>query len=83
MNLIMMKGSITLVIYEAITYSYNTINYIKLLEEQLLRIFKSLASTFIIKMITMKYNDHSGVYEHIVKMSDMASQFEVNRHDNF
>ena len=31
----------------------------------------------------MKYNDHSGVYEHIVKMSDMASQFEVNRHDNF
>ena len=78
-----MKGSITLVIYEAITYSYNTINYIKLLEEQLLRISKSLASTFIIKTITMKYNDYSGVYEHIIKKSNMASQFEVNRHDNF
>ena len=33
MNLIMMKGSITSVIHRAITYSYNPISYIKLVEE--------------------------------------------------
>ena len=29
-----------------------------------------------IKMITMKYDGHSGVREHIMKMSDMASQLK-------
>ena len=29
-----------------------------------------------IKMITMKYDGHSGVHEHIMKMSDMASQLK-------
>ena len=33
MNVIMMKGSITSVIHRAITYSYNPISYIKLVEE--------------------------------------------------
>ena len=35
-----------------------------------------MASTLIIKMITMKYDGHSGVREHIMKMSDMASQLK-------
>ena len=48
-------------------------NYIKSLEEQFLGTSKSLASTLMIKMITMKYDGHSGVREHIMKMSDMAS----------
>ena len=50
--------------------------YIKSIEEQYLRTFKSLASTLMIKMITMKYDGHSGVREHIMKMSYKTSQLK-------
>ena len=76
MSLMIMKGSITLTIRGAIPDSDNAMNYIKFVEEQFLGTSKSLASTLMIKMITMKYDGHSGVREHIMKMSDMASQLK-------
>ena len=72
MSLMIMKCSITPAIRGAIPDSDNAMSYIKSVEEQFLGTSKSLASTLIIKMITMKYDGHSGVREHIMKMSDMA-----------
>ncbi|RVW73194.1 Retrovirus-related Pol polyprotein from transposon TNT 1-94 [Vitis vinifera] len=76
MSLMIMKGSITPAIRGAIPDSDNAMSYIKSVEEQFLGTSKSLASTLMIKMITMKYDGHSGVREHIMKMSDMASQLK-------
>ncbi|RVW24034.1 Retrovirus-related Pol polyprotein from transposon TNT 1-94 [Vitis vinifera] len=76
MSLMIMKGSITPAIRGAIPDSNNAMTYIKSVEEQFLGTSKSLASTLMIKMITMKYDGHSGVREHIMKMSDMASQLK-------
>ena len=76
MSLMIMKGSITPAIRGAIPNSDNAMSYIKSVEEQFLGTSKSLASTFMIKMITMKYDGHSAVREHIMKMSDMASQLK-------
>ena len=71
-----MKGSITPAIRGAIPDSDNAMTYIKSVEEQFLGTSKFLASTLMIKMITMKYDGHSGVREHIMKMSDMTSQLK-------
>ncbi|RVW86998.1 Retrovirus-related Pol polyprotein from transposon TNT 1-94 [Vitis vinifera] len=76
MSLMIMKGSITPAIREAIPDSDNAMSYIKSVKEQFLGTSKSLASTLMIKMITMKYDGHSGVREHIMKMSDMVSQLK-------
>lgn len=76
MSLMIMKGSITPTIRGAIPDSDNAMTYIKSVEKQFLGTSKSLASTLMIKMITMKYDGHSGVREHIMKMSDMASQLK-------
>ena len=76
MSLMIMKGSITPAICGAISDSNNVMSYIKSVEEQFLGTFKSLESTLMIKMITMKYDGHSSVREHIMKMSDMASQLK-------
>ncbi|RVW78975.1 hypothetical protein CK203_040164 [Vitis vinifera] len=76
MSLMIMKGSITPAIRGAIPDSDNAMTYIKLVEEQFLGTSKSLASTLMIKMITMKYDGHSGVCEHIMKMSGMVSQLK-------
>ena len=76
MSPMIMKGSITPAICGAILDSDNAMSYIKSVEEQFLGTSKSLASTLMIKMITMKYDGHSGVREHIMKMSDMASQLK-------
>ena len=72
-----MKGSITREIRGAISDSNNVMSYMKLIEEQFLGTSKSLASTLMIKMITIKYDGHSGVCKHIMKMSDMASQIKA------
>ena len=63
-------------IHGAISNSNNAMTYMKSVEEQFLGTSKSLVSTLMIKMITMKYDGHSGVREHIMKMSDMASQLK-------
>ena len=76
MSLMIMKGSITPTIRGAISDLDNAMNYIKSVEKRFSGTSKSLASTLIIKMITMKYNGHSGLREHIMKMSDMASQLK-------
>ena len=76
MSLMIMKGSITPAIHGAISNSDNAMSYIKSIGEQLLGTSKSLESTLMIKQITMKYDGHSGVCEHVMKMSDMASQLK-------
>ena len=76
MSLMIMKGSITPAIRGVIPDSNNAMSYIKSVEKQFLGTSESLASTLMIKMITMKYDGHSGVREHIMKMSDMASQLK-------
>ena len=76
MSLMIMKGSITPAICGAISDSNNVMSYIKSVEEQFLGTSKSLESTLMIKMITMKYDGHSSVCEYIMKMSDMASQLK-------
>lgn len=76
MSLMIMKGSITPAIRGAIPDSDNAMTYIKSVEEQFLGTSRSLSSTLMIKMITMKYDGHSGVHEHIMKMSDKASQLK-------
>ena len=48
----------------------------KLIEENFLGTSKSLENTLMIKTITIKYDGHSGVCEHIIKMSNMASQLK-------
>ena len=48
----------------------------KSVKEQFLGTSKSLTSTPMIKMIKMKYDGHSGVREHIMKMSDMTSELK-------
>ena len=76
MSPMIMKSSITPTIRGAILDLDNAMSYIKLVEEQFLGTSKALTSTLMIKMITMKYDGHSGVSEHIMKMSDMASQLK-------
>ncbi|KAL6342265.1 hypothetical protein AAG906_006890 [Vitis piasezkii] len=76
MSLMIMKGSITPTIRGAIPDIDNAMSYIKSVEEQFLGTSKSLASTLMIKIVTMKYDGHSGVREHIMKMSDMTSQLK-------
>ncbi|KAL6322423.1 hypothetical protein AAG906_008078 [Vitis piasezkii] len=63
MSMMIMKGSITRAIRGAIPDSDNAMSYIKSVEEQFLGTSKSLASTLMIKMITMKYDGHSGVLD--------------------
>ena len=60
MSLMIMKCSITPAIRGAIPDSDNAMTYIKSVEEQFLGTSKFLASTLMIKMITMKYDGHSG-----------------------
>ena len=64
MIVIIMKGSITPTISGAISNSNNVMNYMKLVEEQFLKSVKSLESTLMIKIITLKYDGHSGVLAH-------------------
>ena len=84
MSLMIMKDSIIPTIRGLISDSNNVMSYMKLVEEQFLGISKSLEITLMIKMITMTYNHHTGVHEHIMKMSDIYGfSIERNEHDNF
>ncbi|GMP36789.1 hypothetical protein CsSME_00008798 [Camellia sinensis var. sinensis] len=76
LSLMIMKGSITPAIQGAISVSESAVSYMKSIEEQFIGTSKSLASTLMIKMMTMKYDGLSGVREHILKMNDMASQLK-------
>ncbi|XP_028084661.1 uncharacterized protein LOC114285766 [Camellia sinensis] len=76
LSLMIMKGSITPAIQGAIPVSESALSYMKSIEEQFIGTSKSLASTLMIKMMTMKYDGFSGVREHILKMNDMVSQLK-------
>ncbi|XP_028080539.1 uncharacterized protein LOC114282098 [Camellia sinensis] len=60
----------------AIPASESAVDYMKSVEEQFIRTSKSLASTLMIKVMTMKYDGLSGVREHILKM---ASQLKKDK----
>ncbi|XP_028093365.1 uncharacterized protein LOC114293488 [Camellia sinensis] len=76
LSLMIMKGSITPAIQGAIPAFESAVGYMKYIEEQFIGTSKSLASIFMIKMMTMKYDGLSSVREHILKMNDMASQLK-------
>ncbi|XP_028063904.1 uncharacterized protein LOC114267114 [Camellia sinensis] len=61
LSLMIMKGSIMPAIQGAIPISESAVNYMKSIEEQFIRTSKSLASTLMIKMMTMKYDGLSGI----------------------
>ncbi|KAK2988363.1 hypothetical protein RJ640_003918 [Escallonia rubra] len=75
-SLIIMKGSITTVIREAIPDSNNAKMYISHIEEQFQCSSKAHATTLITKMVTLKCSGSSGVREHILQMNDMTSQLK-------
>ncbi|XP_028054445.1 uncharacterized protein LOC114258657 [Camellia sinensis] len=76
LSLMIMKCSITPAIQGAIPVSESALSYMKSIEEQFIGTSISLTSTFMIKMMTMKYDGLSGVREHILKMNDMASELK-------
>ncbi|XP_071719601.1 uncharacterized protein [Rutidosis leptorrhynchoides] len=76
MSLMIMKNSISPAIRGVIPNSENAKEFLKFVEEQFKGSSKSHASTLILKMLTMKYDDVSGVREHIMMMNDMASKLK-------
>ncbi|XP_028123471.1 uncharacterized protein LOC114320593 [Camellia sinensis] len=66
LSLMIMKGSIMLAIQGALPIFESVVSYMKSIEEQFIGTSKSLATTLMIKMMTMKYNGLSGVREHIL-----------------
>ncbi|GJX26125.1 hypothetical protein Tco_0232421 [Tanacetum coccineum] len=60
----------------AIPDSKNEKEYLSSVEEQFKGTSKAHASTLILKMLTTKYDEASGVREHIMMMSDMANKLK-------
>ena len=50
--------------------------YLKAIEQQFETSDKTLASTLMTKMCSMKFNGTKGVYEHIMEMRDIAAQLK-------
>ncbi|GAV83621.1 UBN2_2 domain-containing protein [Cephalotus follicularis] len=76
MSLMIMKSSISVAIRGAISDSNDTKTYIASVEEQFKGSSKAHASTLIMKMLTTRYDETSGVREHIIMMNDMASKLK-------
>ncbi|XP_028079583.1 uncharacterized protein LOC114281329 [Camellia sinensis] len=76
LSLMIIKGSIMPAIQGAIPASESAMSDMKSIEEQFIGTSKSLASTLMIKMMTMKYDGLSGVCELILKMNGMAFQLK-------
>ncbi|XP_077213774.1 uncharacterized protein LOC143848666 [Tasmannia lanceolata] len=81
MSLMIMKSTISTSIRGGIPDSeeneeFTASEYLQAVEDQFKGSSKALASTLMMKMITMKYNGSSGVREHIMRMNDMASQLK-------
>ena len=76
MSLMIIKNSISIAIRGAIPNSDNAKTYLDSVEEQFKGTSKAHASTMILKMLTTKYDDVSGVREHIMMMSDMANKLK-------
>lgn len=76
MSLMIMKNSISVAIRGAIPESESAKEFLTFVEEQFKGSSKAHASTLILKMLTSKYDGISGVREHIMMMSDMASKLK-------
>lgn len=76
MSLMIMKNSIYVAIRGAIPESKNAKEFLTFVDEQFKGSSKAHASTLILKMLTSKYDGISGVREHIMMMSDMASKLK-------
>ncbi|XP_010260531.1 PREDICTED: uncharacterized protein LOC104599621 [Nelumbo nucifera] len=76
MSIMIIMSTISTAIRGAIPEKESTMDYLKAEEEHLVGSTKTLASTLMIKIITMKYDGRSGVREHIMKMRDMANQLK-------
>ncbi|XP_077249158.1 uncharacterized protein LOC143888602 [Tasmannia lanceolata] len=81
MSLMIMKSTISTSIRGGIPDSeeneeFTAKEYLQAVEGQFKGSSKALASTLMMKTITMKYNGSSGVREHIMRMNDMASQLK-------
>ncbi|KAK3002349.1 hypothetical protein RJ639_021364 [Escallonia herrerae] len=71
-----MRGSIMTAIHGAIPDSDNAKLYLAHIEEQFQDSSKAHATTFITKMVTLKYSGSNGVCEHILGTNNMASQLK-------
>ncbi|GJS40802.1 retrovirus-related pol polyprotein from transposon TNT 1-94 [Tanacetum coccineum] len=76
MSLMIMKNSISIAIRGAIPDTENDKEFLKSVEEQFKGSSKANVSTLILKMLTTKYDDLSGVRKHIMMMNDMASKLK-------
>ncbi|KAK3015554.1 hypothetical protein RJ639_007171 [Escallonia herrerae] len=75
-SLMIMKGFITITIRGAIPDSDNAKMHLAHIEKQFQGSSKAHATTFITKMVTLKYSGSSGDRKHILRMNDMASQLK-------
>ncbi|KAK3024978.1 hypothetical protein RJ639_042785 [Escallonia herrerae] len=75
-SLIILKGSIRIAIYGAITDSENVKLYFAHIEEQFQGSSKAHATTLITKMVMLKFCGSGGVCEHILRINDMDSQLK-------
>ncbi|XP_077242709.1 uncharacterized protein LOC143883248 [Tasmannia lanceolata] len=81
MSLMIMKSTISTSIRGAIPDTKDkkeltAKEYLVSIEEQFKGTSKALVSTLMMRMLTLRYDGQSGVREHIMKMSDMASQLK-------
>ena len=83
MSLMIMKNSIYVAIRGTIPKSDSVKEFFTFIEEQFKGSYKAHTSTFILKMLTNKYDGISGVCEHIMMMSDMASKLKGYGHGDF
>jgi hypothetical protein len=75
--LMVIKSSIKEVIRGGISDCETAKEYLKKVESQFTGSSKTYASTIIKKLVTEKYSFDSGVWEHILKMSNMASKLKI------
>ncbi|XP_010269099.1 PREDICTED: uncharacterized protein LOC104605861 [Nelumbo nucifera] len=73
-SLMIIRSTISIAIRGAIPEKESTMDYLKVVEKHFIGSTKTLASTLMIEMITMKYDGRSGIHEHIMKMRDMANK---------
>nr|XP_043639191.1 uncharacterized protein LOC122610262 [Erigeron canadensis] len=86
LSLMTVKNSIPLGLRGVIAESEKVKTYLKSVDDYFKGSSKALASSLMLKMLTLKYDGSSGVHEHIVKMSDMENKLktlEMEVSDNF
>nr|XP_043637900.1 subtilisin-like protease SBT4.3 [Erigeron canadensis] len=77
LSLMTVKNSIPLGLRGAIPESDKVRDYLKSVEDYFKGSSKAHASSLMLKMLTLKYDESSCVREHIMKMSDMANKLKT------